>query len=750
MDENGTYSGNYGPDDSLRPYLQITGKGNYKGFSATAYFDILPLQLNDPYRVRTELEGLKNTYVLKSGKLKEKIDPKAGAVFYGKKCTLKKQTDYSVRLYRYDEDDRVWRRLGSDDPSDISETGDYLYTLWGRGNYCGIYFGDCDSYEFSDGTEDLINPEHYDFSGAERDGYALCQFRVSSDAYQDLSRAKITLKRSSIAFDGKNHTSDDFGLKVSVGSGKDKRYLTEGKDYTVFFDGTDFRYISSRNKNKDTGKYHYSTSVCSAEYETRIGIANKYAVTVKAIEGSGYYGERSGTTVKINGVSFKSGDIKYKALVFNGYDEDPRQLPVKKKHKSKLVLMSSDSIGFNSDNTSKYLENINNNPGYYSKYCYVTLRSYPDAAPGRYYSTLYAVGGGVMREKKNPSIPFVRKKISLKDAVKKGYIGLYIRPGRYNAGGAMPGGIDVTFLGETSENARVYADGDTLCTPDNSKIYMSTSFKVKASRNKKAGDGAVLTLSGSGHFTGSCKFSYSIEPEYLSQGSVPVLNENSWYREKGKIIRDKLSGNFFDEGQLVAKVSGRKHSDSSLKPEVSIYQTYYSNRKDRNDLMLSLAPLSSRYYSILKTDETGNSCRLTVRFDGTPVITGFEPDDIPIEGVYSEYAEPAKITGATVVYKGKSYVFEKGSSVALPYEGRQIRFDRNPEKGDGVSEVVLSDGTRLGKNGFYVEYGDNLSAKKNGGWFRVVLKQNDASGSFAYGGKAVFKFSIIKDGEKVW
>lgn len=95
-----------------------------------------------------------------------------------------------MRLYRYDEDERIWRRLGSDDPSDISETGDYLYTLWGRGNYCGIYFGDCYSYEFSDGTEDPINPEHYDFSGAERDGYALCQFRVSTDAYQDPSREK--------------------------------------------------------------------------------------------------------------------------------------------------------------------------------------------------------------------------------------------------------------------------------------------------------------------------------------------------------------------------------------------------------------------------------------------------------------------------------------------------------------------------------------------------------------------------------
>ncbi|MBQ7583216.1 MAG: hypothetical protein IJT24_01280, partial [Lachnospiraceae bacterium] len=59
-----------------------------------------------------------------------------------------------------------------------------------------------------------------------------------------------------------------------------------------------------------------------------------------------------------------------------------------------------------------------------------------------------------------------------------------------------------------------------------------------------------------------------------------------------------------------------------------------------------------------------------------------------------------------------------------------------------VKAVTLSDGTVLGKDDFYVIYGSNIAARKNGGSFKVILKRNDKAKTFKYGGIATFKFTI--------
>ncbi|MCR5503561.1 MAG: hypothetical protein K6F53_11185 [Lachnospiraceae bacterium] len=61
--------------------------------------------------------------------------------------------------------------------------------------------------------------------------------------------------------------------------------------------------------------------------------------------------------------------------------------------------------------------------------------------------------------------------------------------------------------------------------------------------------------------------------------------------------------------------------------------------------------------------------------------------------------------------------------------------------------VTLSNGTVLTPEDFRVDYGNNIAAKKDGGSFKIVLKRNSGTGSFAFGGSATFKFTITKAGK---
>ena len=127
-------------------------------------------------------------------------------------------------------------------------------------------------------------------------------------------------------------------------------------------------------------------------------------------------------------------------------------------------------------------------------------------------------------------------------------------------------------------------------------------------------------------------------------------------------------------------------------------------------------------------------------------MTGFDQAEIPLEGVYSDYSGTAAIVGATVRYNGETYEFDSSTSVSLPYEGRQIRFDRDGSS--GVVSVTLKDGPVLSADDFRVEYGDNINAKKGGGTFKIILKYNEKSGTFLFSGEKVFKFNI-SESEKI-
>ncbi|MCR5304139.1 MAG: hypothetical protein K6E33_06200 [Lachnospiraceae bacterium] len=748
MQEDGSYSSLYS-EDKNRPQVIITGKGNYAGFTVNAYFDILPRNFSTSYPY-ANLTGLKKTYALKNGKLSQKINPKASLGFiyvinkkYVKKTvSLKEDTDYNVNLYRYNQSYGTWVKQENNDPNAITQSGDYLYTLWGTGRYCGVAFDGTENGEFSDGSKASIYPPHYSYTGSSEPANAAFQFRVSEDIYQDLTNAKISIGKPAINFDGNNHTADDFKLKVTIGSGSDRRSLTEGTDFYIVYDGVDFPYISGRTYVSEASDYLYDISTCDAVYTSKIGVANTYKVTVNAIAGSGYYGSLSGKTVKIKGVDMTTkGFEKVEPLVFDGTNHSISIRTSSSGQKDGLTYLSPAALDYDTDNKCTYLSTITSNPGFYGNNYYTFLSSYYNAAPGTYYTTLIPVGGGVTHG--SPvKIPFERKKISLKDAVKKSYISLSIGAGTYNAGGVAPGEVTVTFLGADNSGQTVKYNGDKLATPYTN--YMTTSFNVKMTKNNKAGDGALLTLSGSDYFTGSYTFKYSIKAKTLSQASVPVLYSNPWYKNEGKTVKNALPSSRYTDGQIVATVSDPvKYNGKALRPKIKLYQVYYKDAADEKKGKLSMASLNSKQFKITTTDISGtNCCSMDAVFSAQPLISGFNTCDIPLQSAYGEYDAAAKIESATVVYQGSTYTFDAKADVSFPFEGRQIRFDRGEYSEDGVISVTLKDGTVLDSENFRVEYGDNIVAKKKGGTFKIILKQNSSTNLFPYGGTAQFKFTI--------
>ncbi|MCR5671193.1 MAG: hypothetical protein K6G10_09320, partial [Butyrivibrio sp.] len=249
MSESGEYEPLYvaGTDDAKRPCAMVTGIGSYKGFSATVYFDILPSNIGAD--TVAEVSGLKKSYVLNSkGKISAKISPKVtlSKWYYYKKSVKKVQTlkfgkDYVPKLYVYEEG--IWKECADSNPSRITQEGRYLYTVRGIGNYCGTAFGQGWSDEpFNDGRSGEIFPAVCSYVGTD---VAKCQFIVIGDASQDLANATVTVKKTQLKYKHKKYyTGADFGIKVTIGKGADKRVLTEGQDYYVTYDGNDFKYIN--------------------------------------------------------------------------------------------------------------------------------------------------------------------------------------------------------------------------------------------------------------------------------------------------------------------------------------------------------------------------------------------------------------------------------------------------------------------------------------------------------------------------
>lgn len=781
--EDGTYTPAYESDDE-RPYALIKGKGGYAGFSARVYFEIRPV--NFATSSYGKITGLKYIYALKNGKIKEKIKPQVSYRPYlgswGKNrkshyadYKMKRGVDYVPKLYKYQVSADAWIEQKNPEPSMITQEGIYLYTAWGMNDYCGVLYGDGYSSYFSTNISgnDYANPAVGYFDG----GYYpdTYQFMVMGDIYKDLSNATITIRKPNIAWTGTSHNAVDFGMTVTIGKGAGKRTLTEGKDYRVAYDGTDYWYISGRYKHSETGETIYRRSKSSAYYDGWITTSNKYKVRIYAVEGSGFFGSKASQKgVRIKGISLKSKWFDYKkAYDFTAKRTTPK-ISVKRRSLGKASIISLSTLGYDSNGYSLYLQKLDADPYSYkiNSFCYTY--SYEDTSPGSYEIVAYPVGSKIDHSQ-GFILKFRIKKISLKQALKKGYISISLNAGKYNAGGAYPSVMTVTV----KENGNKHCSY-TYDLHNGSKAYYSLDGKggviiVKGHNNKKAGSSAYLTLKGTKEspFTGAAKvngsggrFIYEISPCHYYDEIIEDLDADCYKVENGRRV-EYIEDNYrVGEGTLVSVVNDRKVGKGTLNsPSVKLFQTYYRNEKDYDNGRLSLAPVKNEQFlaSVSRNSLSGNGGFVQIKTAGTPLISGFEfEDNVFLARPFALYEEEAEIVGAEVSYNGTTYSFPQDSGKPIPFEGSQIRFENGKNAGDGVVSVTLSDGTKLsgggsfyygpgayGYKGYYmVYYGDNIVSGKNKGSFTVRLHLNPATGEYKYGGEKTFRFTIDESEEK--
>jgi hypothetical protein len=746
MTSNGEYEPLYTPgvDDGKRPSALITGTGVYKGFSATVYFDILPVDIGDS--PVAEISGLKNSYVLKSnGTLNSKISPKVTwyrTYYNGKKSekksyTLKRDKDYVEKLYVYASG--VWKECENSDPSGITAEGRYLYTVRGIGNFCGTAFGQKYSADFNDGREGSINPEVCSYIGTD---ISNCQFIVIGDASQDLANATVSVKKTQLNFQyGRRYTAADFGIKVTIGKGKDKRVLTEGTDYYVTYDGTDFPYISGRTN----GVYNISTTY--EVYEggkdiiAAINLANKYDVRITAIEGNdnGIFGSKSAKSVRIKGIRIDKGWFKLNSpsLKYDGKDNNSA-FRYRTSYRMKVKVVSPESLGIiNGSGVSSYQskkESIRSNAVY-------ILHSAYNKNPGTYSSTVYPIGPGVDHDFW-PQVSFKRTGISTAEAVKKGIIKVYCDAAEYNAGGALPKNIYIYLNGVANGPFNMEYNGQEVFVSDyrsgQNGYSTDVALKLTVANNTRTGNSAGLYIQGDGYvFKGkSGKFTYSVNPITVSGITIPVLHADTYVKDYGKATQNVSDGSFYAKYEPVAKPA-----KGQPKYKIDLYQTYYKNEADFYDGRMSLAKLSTGQYKLTLTPKGSNNYAVTVGNTKAKVITGYDFQNVKIAEDYTVYDKTAAITGATVRVNGEVYNFPEDAGKPITFTGSQIRFDK--KAGDGVTKITLKDGTELGPDSFYVEYGDNVAVGKgkSGGSFTVILKMN-GKGEYSSGGKATFNFTI--------
>ena len=173
------------------------------------------------------------------------------------------------------------------------------------------------------------------------------------------------------------------------------------------------------------------------------------------------------------------------------------------------------------------------------------------------------------------------------------------------------------------------------------------------------------------------------------------------------------------------------------KYKITLYQTYYKNEQDYYSERRSLAKLSNSQYKLTLTPDGSNGYQVDVGNSKAKIITGYDFQEVSISENYTVFDKAATISQAIVTVNGKEYNYPTDARIPITFTGGQVRFDKN--QGDGVTKVVLKDGTVLDADNFYVEYGNNVAAGK--GSFTVILKRN-SEGDYPYGGKATFNFTI--------
>ncbi|MBO4374587.1 MAG: hypothetical protein J5829_05735 [Lachnospiraceae bacterium] len=496
--------------NAKRPYVQIQGKGNYRGLNIKVYFDILPNDLcceeKDSYWTmgRPELSGLKDVYVLgrnkRTTKLKYKITTTLRSKSYSltKKIALKAAKradnsatgytgDYKELIYKYMETNGGWTLLDK-----VDGAGDYLLVLEGVNNYSGLYAAGGSRVE-TDRTK-LTSKSYYENSW---------QFKVVDNSERFAGDATLKVKKKSLPWDEKGRKADDFGPKL----------VYKGKEVSSDFIITGYRKITS------AGTY-----------------------TLRAFpKQKGWYGYKD-LKVSVKGAKLARNKFKmlYSENEGKSWKEYRKEVPYRKE--GYVFTVSSDDL--KADKEYSFYKVWGTDPG-----------SYTGEIRGRnkYYGS-------------NLKVTFKIGRVKISDVIDK-TLSISASSVSLNLGGSYPdiklsaNGISTTLKYDGKKNS--YKDpgdfGD--CTFDAKKStltykvwdssYTRHTYVIKFSDNRSAGSGK-MTITGS-EFSDSAKKYFEITPV------------------KAKEIKDiKKSCSY---GDLVSEVSDVKKNDTGrYSPAFRIYQ----------------------------------------------------------------------------------------------------------------------------------------------------------------------------------
>ncbi len=775
--------------ESKRPCAIITGKGAFKGFKTTVYFNILPYNFGRE-EVNATISGLKHIYSFnKHGKISDKVNVSVKMAYtYGKTLKLKEGRDYKPVIYKWDGTGNKWvKQEGITKVGQIVNAGDYLYTIYGIGNYCGIAFGDNYNGKFVYGNpfvlEGYVHPDHCYYNGKD---YMHCQFRVTDSRKYDLANAKITIKKKSLAF-GRKYYADDFGIKVKDASGT----VIDNSSINIIFDGNDYQYVKTYN----TATNSYGMATSTAEYTNNQGIfvANKYSVRIEPKSGSSYFG----TQTAKKQIAIKGKKPSFKGITFTGpgkvefngtYDFDKAYMynykyylgkcpvtPIEPKNYLQ-VLGTSGTV-----QTLDYEEKIFSGSLYALPVNTQFVTTVISKNPGIYQRTAYAFGPNVDHSKAVKS-KYKRVATTMGKAFANGIINLEFGDEEadkvhVNAGGALPKKIWITFGKDTAYGAYqkkyVIANEDpgimncewlgafdynnkkfTLTDGDKAEPSKIT-ITLSASQNTGVGTG-VLTIKGDGKLIkGKTTKRYNIYPKVTSSG---LIIYDPYYEISYGNVTKKVYCSLNQIGNFRAVVNSTKKpkgkvTEKYIKKYVTLYQTYYANATDAKNGLASLAKVDPKKYRIIYDQSSEYPCVYTVKLGipsgKTANKTGYDFSQNPELAVsFDVYDKAVKIRKIKVKLYPETTVYElpkDQKKFAAKYTGNQIK--------PAVEAVVLSNGTVLehGK-GYSTEYGSNVATGKNTGKIFIYLSRYNEGGveKYPYGGSATFTFRISNGNSTVF
>ncbi len=730
--------------EAKKPCMIISGKGEYKGFSAKVYFDILPQDLglynfsNNKAYMYTDLCSLAGSYTLNTnGKLKTKPDPAitvsryykySDSNYHYKQIRLKNGVDYSIMIFKYNESSKIWEYLTDNASDDCFTEGRYLYRIKGTGNYCGQTLGAYENYidKFSTGEDESIYPAVCEYNSSEIPD---AQFIVRSDVSKDLSKAKVVIGTASKAYkENTKYGSNDFKISVYAGNTK----LTEGTDYRIKFDGDDYRYIYKRTSSGSG--YIYNTAYTSAVYYDEIFMANKYKVVIEAIGGNanGYFGSNTAKKkVAIKGIKVKKNwfKLKTKSMKYDGSESGAGSYTYS--YKAKVRPYDPYIIGFDSSGNSEYLDNVYSS---IQSNAVCVLSDYYDRMTGTYSHTILPLGAGVDHSSLTTAT-FKRVGISTKQALKGGYLKVAAdTTAEYNAGGALPKNVQIYFNGKWTTVGNMLYPTASYTVKDSAGYEVTLTLSV-ANNKSPAKDAKIILKGDNKTFKGSAAAAtFYVNPAEIKDKTVKVLSRDDYKKITG------LNSSYVDgsiAGDLYAVASPVKKTDGTLKPKITLYQAYFKNQSDYTDGNLSLAKVAASQYKLEPSVFSGCAYNVAVSNKGK----AYSFSNVKLGDYYTVYDEAAKIASVTVKYKGEEFTFPGDETKEITYTGSQIRFD-------SISSITLSNGEVLGSDDAYIEYGNNIKAGKKNGSFTVILKRNAVKDSFKYYGTKKFKFTIVDNTEK--